>query len=200
MQTRSAGDYEKIAAAQGIRSYDSYCEWEKRELYPLDKISGLYALSALGSQDALERLIEEVRRNRRSRQGIARRNAVHRVRNVHRSAEQSVTPLGGSVLVEQVVALAVLELADSSARLLAHYPYAVRLEYIRYHVLRVDKLVRGDNGGSRSCNYLSDSGKSLDLVGGTLDKLLVCPQRKLLRDLADDIVNDREVAVVDERT
>ena len=69
-----------------------------------------------------------------------------------------------------------------------------------YHVLRVDKLVRGDNGGSRSCNYLSDSGKSLDLVGGTLDKLLVCPQRKLLRDLADDIVNDREVAVVDERT
>lgn len=59
MQTRSACDYEKIAAAQGIRSSDSYCEWEKRELYPLDKISGLYALSALGSQDALERLIEE---------------------------------------------------------------------------------------------------------------------------------------------
>lgn len=29
MQTRSACDYEKIAAAQGIRSYDSYCEWEK---------------------------------------------------------------------------------------------------------------------------------------------------------------------------
>jgi len=67
MQTRSACDYEKIAAEQGIRSYDSYCEWEKRELYPLDKISGLYALSALGSQDALERLIEEVRRNCRSR-------------------------------------------------------------------------------------------------------------------------------------
>ena len=164
MQTRSACDYEKIAAAQGIRSYDSYCEWEK------------------------ENYIRLIRSNRRSRQGIARRNAVHRVRDVHRSAEQSVTPLGGGVLVEQVVALAVLELADSSARLLAHYPYAVRLEYIRYHVLRVDKLVRGDNGGSRSCNYLSDSGKSLDLVGGTLDKLLVCPQRKLLRDLADDIV------------
>ena len=29
MQTRSACDYEKIAAAQGIRSSDSYCEWEK---------------------------------------------------------------------------------------------------------------------------------------------------------------------------
>ena len=67
MQTRSAGDYEKIAAAQGIRSYDSYCEWEKRELYPLDKISGLYALSALGSQDALERLIEDCQTGMKSR-------------------------------------------------------------------------------------------------------------------------------------
>ncbi len=56
---KSASDYDEIAKSQGIRSSDSYCDWEKGELSPIEKINGLYALSALGSPDALEHLVEE---------------------------------------------------------------------------------------------------------------------------------------------
>ena len=77
---------------------------------------------------------------------LARFNAGDSVGDIHRLAEQRIAPLCGSVLVQQIVAVAVLELANCGAHCLAHDPNGISLINVRHGVLNVDKLVRGNNG------------------------------------------------------
>ena len=129
---------------------------------------------------------------------LPRGHVRHALRDIHIVAEQAVAPFGGGILVQQVVALTILQLADGGAGRAAHHPDAAGLQLVGDALLQVDQFVGGDGGSSSGRHGGSDLGHALDLAVRTVDQLVLKPLGHSLGHLADDIGHDVELAVVDQ--
>ena len=118
----------------------------------------------------------------------------HALGDIDIVAEQAVAPLGSRVLVQQVVAVPVLQFTNGLAGGPAHHPDAAGLQLVGDALLQVDQLIGGKGGRSRHSSI--DLGKALNLAFGTVDQLVLDPLGYGLRHLADDIGHDIELGVV----